>query len=389
MGLLGAQVNDRALISKYKRMVIVLSKNDFFMKKAIELAKLGWGKTNPNPLVGAVIVKNDNVVSEGFHEVLGCAHAEVAAINNANSSVEGGTLYVNLEPCSHYGRTPPCTKAIIEAGIKKVVVAMIDPNPKVSGKGIEILKDAGIEVEVGVLEEEALKLNEIFIKYVVRKKPFVIMKTAMTLDGKIASYKGDSKWITGKEARHHVHRVRDRVCAIMVGLNTILKDNPLLTTRIDGEEGKDPIRIIVDSRGTIPENSNVINCDSKAPTILATTKLIDKEKEKYLHQKGIKIIKTEGECVDLKQLMDELYNMEIDSILLEGGGSLNSSAIQCKIVDKVMMFIAPKIIGGKDAITPVEGIGIELMKNAVELDNVEMSRFGKDFLIEGYIVDKP
>ncbi|MDQ2085724.1 bifunctional diaminohydroxyphosphoribosylaminopyrimidine deaminase/5-amino-6-(5-phosphoribosylamino)uracil reductase RibD [Herbivorax sp. ANBcel31] len=358
--------------------------HEYYMKRAIELAKRGWGKTNPNPLVGAVIVNNDRVVSEGFHEIVGCAHAEVAAINNTNSSLAGSTMYVNLEPCSHYGRTPPCTKAIIEAGIKKVVIAMIDPNPKVSGRGVNILKEAGLEVEVGVLESEAKILNEIFINYVVKRKPFVIMKTAMTLDGKIASSSGHSKWITGTQARRHVHTLRDRVAAIMVGSNTVIKDNPFLTTRLEEKEGQDPLRVIVDGQGIVPESSNVFNSDSKAPAILATTCSIDKDKEERLTKKGVKVIKTEGRHVNLDQLMCELYKINIDSVLLEGGGNLNSHAICSKIVDKAMFFIAPKIIGGKNAVTPVEGGGINKMQDALELKDISLSKFGNDILIEGY-----
>lgn len=357
------------------------------MKRAIELAKLGWGRTNPNPLVGAVIVKEGRVVAEGLHEVLGCAHAEVAAINNAVEDVSSSTLYVNLEPCSHYGRTPPCAKAIIEAKIKKVVVAMIDPNPKVSGRGIRMLEDAGVEVEVGILEDEARKLNEIFINYVVNRKPFVILKTAMTLDGKIASSTGDSKWITGEEARKHVHVIRDRVSAIMVGINTVLRDNPLLTTRLDKKEGKDPIRVIVDSKGILPEDSNVLDTPSKAGVILATTSQIERCKEERLQNRGVRIIKADGNDgrVDLVRLMEELYKLEIDSVLLEGGGNLNSSALDSGIVDKVMFFIAPKIIGGKDALTSVEGEGINSMERAVEVKNISLTRFGDDILLEGYI----
>ena len=358
--------------------------HEYYMKRAIELAKGGWGKTNPNPLVGAVVVKDNKIVSEGFHEVVGGRHAEVSAINNGDSSIAGSTMYVNLEPCSHYGRTPPCTKAIIEAGVKKVVIAMIDPNPKVSGRGVNILKEAGIEVEVGILEKESKTLNEIFINYVVNKKPFVIMKTAMTLDGKIATFSGSSKWITGTESRQYVHTLRDRVSAIMVGSKTVIKDNPFLTTRLEGKEGKDPIRIIVDGKGIVPEDSNVFNSNSKAPAILATTYSIDKSKEERLIEKGVKIIKTEGTHVDLKLLMDELYKINIDSILLEGGGNLNSYAISSKIVDKAMFFIAPKIIGGKDAVTPVEGSGIDKMEDALNLQNTSISKFGSDILIEGY-----
>ena len=359
--------------------------HEFYMKRAIELAKGGWGRTNPNPLVGAVIEKDGKIISEGFHEVVGESHGEVCAIKNATSSVAGSTMYVNLEPCSHYGRTPPCVKAIIEAGIKKVVIAMIDPNPKVSGRGVNILKEAGVEVEVGVMEKEARALNEIFINYVVNKRPFVIMKTAMTLDGKIATFTGSSKWITGTEARRYVHIIRDRVSAIMVGSNTVIKDNPFLTTRLEEKAGKDPVRIIVDGRGIVPEDSNVFNSHSKAPVILATTYSIDKDKEERLIEKGVKIIKTEGEHVDLELLMDELYKINIDSILLEGGGTLNSYAISSKIVDKVMFFVAPKIVGGKNAVTPVEGCGIDKMEDELEVKNLSIKRYGSDILIEGYL----
>ncbi len=356
------------------------------MSRAIELAKKGWGRTNPNPLVGAVIVKDERIIAEGFHEVIGGAHAEVSAFKNAVEDVAGGTLYVNLEPCSHYGRTPPCAKAIIEAKIKKVVVAMIDPNPKVSGRGVQMLRDAGIEVEVGVLEDEAKKLNEIFINYVVNKKPFVILKTAMTIDGKIASVSGDSKWVTSEASRGYVHIIRDRVASIMVGINTIVKDNPMLTTRLNDKVGTDPIRIVVDSKGIIPEDSRVLNSDSKAVVVLATTSNILKEKEMYLIDKGVKIIKADGADgrVDLVKLTEELYKLEIDSILLEGGGNLNAAALEAGIVDKAMFFIAPKILGGKEAVTPVEGRGINLMSDAVKLKDVSVSRYGEDILVEGY-----
>ena len=283
------------------------------MGRAIELAKKGLGRTNPNPLVGAVIVKNDRVIAEGYHEAIGNAHAEVSAFNNAVEDVAGGTLYVNLEPCSHYGRTPPCAEAIIQNKIKKVVIAMIDPNPKVSGRGVQMLRDAGVEVEVGVLGEEARKLNEIFINYVTKNKPFIILKTAMTLDGKIATSTGDSKWVTSKESRIHVHELRDRVASIMVGINTVIKDNPMLTTRLEHKIGKDPIRIIVDSKGIIPVDSNVLSKDSKAGVILATTSHIDKDKERWLIDKGVKVIKAEGEegRVDLSKLTQELYSLRL------------------------------------------------------------------------------
>ena len=368
-----------------------MNMHEVYMKRALELAKGGWGKTNPNPLVGAVIVKDGEIIAEGYHQILGGAHAEVAAFNNSKQSVKGSTLYVNLEPCSHVGRTPPCARTIIEAGISKVVVAMEDPNPKVSGQGIKRLKDAGIEVVIGVLEKEARKLNEIFIKYITHKRPFVIMKTAMTLDGKIASACGDSKWISGDSSRQQVHIMRDRVAGIMVGINTVIADNPALTTRLDSGRGEDPVRIVVDSKGIVPVDSQVINVESSAGVILATTAFIESEKEKQLLKKGVRIIKLEGVegHVDLTKLMEELYKLEIDSVLLEGGGGLNAAALNSGIVDKIMFFLAPKIIGGKDAKTPVEGAGIQYMKDAVKLEDISISRFDEDILVEGYVKGAP
>ncbi|MDF2985395.1 MAG: ribD [Eubacterium sp.] len=361
--------------------------HEFYMKKVLELAKAGWGRTNPNPLVGAIIVKNGEIVAEGYHEMPGGPHAEVAAFSNAGSCVRGGTLYVNLEPCSHYGRTPPCAERIIKEGISKVVMAMEDPNPKVAGRGRKLLQAAGVETVTGVLEQEAVKLNEIFVKYITCKRPFVIMKTAMTLDGKIASACGDSKWISGESSRQQVHSIRDRVSAIMVGVNTVMTDNPSLTTRINGKTGKDPVRIIVDSKGVIPVNSQVINIQSSAGVIIATTSAIEIEKEKQLADKGVRILKLDGPDghVDLKKLMDELYLSEIDSVLLEGGGGLNAAALNSGIVDKLMIFVAAKIIGGKNSKTPVEGEGIPLMKDAIKLENIEVNRFDEDILIEGYV----
>lgn len=353
------------------------------MKQALALAKKGWGRTNPNPLVGAVIVKEDEIIGQGYHHQLGDAHAEIEALNAAKKDVKGATLYVNLEPCSHFGRTPPCVQTIIQTGIKEVVIGMEDPNPMVSGNGIRILKEAGITVITNVLENEAKALNDIFIKYITHKEPYVILKAAMTLDGKIAAHTGDSKWVTGAKARAHVHQIRERVSAIMVGINTVLLDNPSLTTRTINK--LDCTRIIVDSQGRIPLGSQVINSDSKAKTILATTTRIPTEKESLLKEKGLILIKCDGKDgrVDLQLLMKELYKLEIDSILLEGGGTLNWSAIESGIVDKVMFYIAPKLIGGANAITPIEGNGFPIMNKALSLKNLTMKKLGEDFLMEG------
>ncbi|HBE80586.1 MAG TPA: bifunctional diaminohydroxyphosphoribosylaminopyrimidine deaminase/5-amino-6-(5-phosphoribosylamino)uracil reductase RibD [Firmicutes bacterium] len=366
-----------------------MTNHEIFMKRAIELAKLGWGKTNPNPLVGAVIVKDGQIIGEGFHEALGLAHAETAAIQKARQDVGNSTLYVNLEPCSHYGRTPPCAKKIIEAGFAEVVIAMTDPNPKVAGSGIEMLKQAGIKVTLGVLQEEAGKLNEIFSKYITRQKPFVILKAAVTLDGKIATYCGDSKWISGESSRRYVHRIRERVAAVMVGINTVLRDDPLLTARCEERECKSPLRIIVDSRGRIPESSRVIteSLNSGSRTILAVTSQIAPDKEESLKAKGVSIIKADGDDgqVDLQQLMIELAKREIDSVLLEGGGALNASALETGIVDKMMVFIAPKIIGGSAALTAVEGPGRALIADSILLKTVTVEKLAEDILVEGYL----
>ncbi|WP_172856497.1 bifunctional diaminohydroxyphosphoribosylaminopyrimidine deaminase/5-amino-6-(5-phosphoribosylamino)uracil reductase RibD [Thermoanaerobacterium sp. RBIITD] len=355
-----------------------------YMKRALELAKLGWGYTNPNPLVGAVIVKDSRIIGEGYHEYFGGPHAEINAIKNAKEDVKGAQLYVTLEPCCHHGKTPPCVDAIIKSGIQDVYIAMEDPNSFVSGKGIKYLKEAGLNVYTGILKNEAQKLNEIFIKYITTKIPYVILKSAMTVDGKIATTIGDSKWITNEKSREHVHMLRGRVMAIMVGVNTVIKDNPYLTARIRGL--KSPTRIIIDSQGRIPLDSNVL-CDRSAKTIIATTKKMPVDKINKLRNLAIDIIivdSIDGK-VNLKELIKVLGTMGIDSVLIEGGGTLNYSALKEGIVDKVMFYIAPKIIGGSNALTPVEGNGIDYIKDAIKLNDIEITKFDDDILITGYI----
>jgi diaminohydroxyphosphoribosylaminopyrimidine deaminase/5-amino-6-(5-phosphoribosylamino)uracil reductase len=370
-----------------------MSIDETYMRHALDLAALGWGRTNPNPLVGAVIVRDDEVIGEGYHARVGEAHAELAALQQArlaHHDVHGATLYVTLEPCSHQGRTPPCTGAIIESGIHDVVIAMHDPNPLVAGNGIRQLQAAGIRIRTGILEQEACKLNEIFIKYITRHKPFVILKSAMTLDGKIASVSGDSRWISCEKSRQHVHRLRDRVAAIMVGSHTVLTDDPFLTARLPEGQGMDPVRIVVDSAGRIPLTSHVIKNNSAAGMILATTSRIPYNREIRYQECGIKIIKLDGpdEKVDLAALMRVLADLEIDSVLIEGGGGLNAAALTAGIVDKVLLFIAPKIIGGEKAITSVEGAGITLMRDAIRLEQMTCSHSGEDILIEGYLASQ-
>lgn len=358
-----------------------------YMKRAVELSKKGIGYTNPNPIVGAVLVKNGRIIGEGYHEVYGGPHAEVNAFRNAKEDVKGATMYVTLEPCSHYGKTPPCANVIVQKKISKVVIGMIDPNPMVAGRGIKILQDNGIEVITGVLEEEVKKLNEIFIKYITTKLPFCILKTAMTLDGKIATYIGDSMWITNEASRSYVHKIRNRVSGIMVGVGTILADNPKLTTRLHNKKGKDPTRIIVDTTARIPLDSNVFNNNSKAKTIIATTEKADSEKLRSIKEKGAEIIITplKDNKVDLSFLMKSLGESGIDSVLIEGGSTLNYSALEEGIIDKFISFIAPKIIGGNEAKTPVGGKGIRYVKDAILLENIQVSRACEDIMIEGYL----
>lgn len=361
--------------------------DNLYMARALDLAKLGIGYTNPNPLVGAVIVKDGRIIGEGYHKKYGDTHAEVNAFNSAKEDVAGATIYVTLEPCSHFGKTPPCVNTIIKKGIKKVVVAMEDPNPLVAGKGINILREHGIEVSIGTLENEAKKLNEVFIKFITTNLPFCILKTAMTLDGKIATYTGDSRWVTNKESRRYVHELRHRLSSIMVGIGTVLADDPLLTTRLDDIDGKNPIRIVVDTKGNIPLYAKVLQCDHNTKTIIATTEAINKEKLKYIEETGADIIITplKNNRVDLSYLMKSLGERKIDSVLLEGGSTLSYTALKEGIVDKIISFIGPKIIGGSSSKTPVGGEGIPYIRDAISLKNIDVFKFKDDVMIEAYI----
>lgn len=356
------------------------------MRMALDLARKGKGWTTPNPLVGAVIVKDGRVIGQGYHQKYGQPHAEVNAIASAKEDVTGATVYVTLEPCSHFGKTPPCSDLLIDKNIKRVVVGMLDPNPLVAGKGIERLRNNEIEVVTGVLEEESQKLNEIFIKYIVTKRPFVIMKNAMSLDGKIATVTGESQWISGESSRKQVHTLRHELAGIMVGIETIIKDDPQLTSRT--LNSRNPIRIVVDSQLRIPLTSKVLTQQDEAKTIVATTKRANKEKLETLKQMGIEVIMTKEkyERVDLQELMKVLGTKEIDSILLEGGATLNFSALEEGIVDKIQSYIAPKIIGGKEAKTAVEGAGVQSLKNAYRIDRMTAVMVGEDLFVEGYIV---
>ncbi|MCE5287514.1 MAG: bifunctional diaminohydroxyphosphoribosylaminopyrimidine deaminase/5-amino-6-(5-phosphoribosylamino)uracil reductase RibD [Pelosinus sp.] len=359
--------------------------DEFFMSKALALAARAKGRTSPNPMVGAVVVRDGKIVGEGWHHKAGTPHAEVHALKEAGELASGATIYVTLEPCSHYGRTGPCSEAIIKAGLKKVVVAMTDPNPLVAGNGLRRLRDAGIEVVEGVLSKEAAKLNEAFIKWITVKMPFGVLKTAMTLDGKIASYTGHSKWITAPPAREYVHTLRNTYDAILTGIGTVLADDPALTTRLPAG-GRNPIRIIVDSKARISLTAQVIQ-DKLAPTIIAVTKEAPAEKLGALEALGIEVLmvpEIRGR-VDLQALFKRLAEKNITSILIEAGAKINAACLAANIIDKVYWFIAPKIIGGKSAPSPVGGEGIEEMSQALLLEDFEQHTVGKDILICGYV----
>ncbi len=344
------------------------------MKRAIALAKRGLGRTSPNPAVGAVIVKSGKIIAEDYHRRAGMPHAEALALQKAGKAGKGSTLYVSLEPCCHTGkRTPPCTKAIIKAGIKKVFVSMLDPNPKVSGRGVAGLRAAGIDVEVGALAGEAKTLNEVYVKYITTGRPFVILKVAMTLDGKIATPEGRSKWITGEKARLLVHRLRSRVDAVLTAIGTVKADDPELTARIKG--GRQPIRVVIDPDFQTPRDARILSTPPE--TIIVT-------REENASLPPVKTILFK-EKLDLNRLMRRLASMGVTSVLIEGGSSLNAHALEDGIVDKVMFFIAPKIIGGRESYPAVGGRPSRGLEEAWRLRDLKVRRVGEDILVEGYI----
>lgn len=363
-----------------------MTSHEFYMDLALKNAMAMKGQTDPNPLVGSVIVNDNRIVGVGAHLKAGEPHAEIHALRMAGEKAKGGTIYVTLEPCSHYGRTGPCAVAIVEAGIKKVVIATLDPNPIVAGNGVKILKDAGIEVVIGVREEEAKKMNEVFNKFIVEKKPFITLKAAITMDGKIATHTSDSKWITAEEAREDVHRLRNHHTGILVGVNTVIKDNPSLTTRI--LNGRNPIRIILDSELNIPMDSKVVT-DGEAETWIFTSNQYDAIKAEILKTKGIKIFPTNSNrTVDVHEVVSALGENSIASVLIEGGGSVSFSFLQQRLVDKMVLYMAPKLIGGANAPTFLEGTGFDKMEDAVELADLSVETIGKDFKFIGYPVYK-
>lgn len=357
------------------------------MKMALDLAAKGRGFTSPNPMVGAVVVKDGIVVGLGYHEAVGKAHAEVNALKAAGNLAKGATLYVTLEPCNHYGRTPPCTEKIKAAGISRVVVAMKDPNPEVKGGGFDYLKKQGIDISSGLYEDRAKRLNEAFIKYVQTKRPFVILKCAATLDGRIATKTGNSKWISGEESRRFVHRLRHAADAIMVGINTVKKDNPRLTTRLEGIKGSDPIRIILDTHLSISQHAKILHLDSDSDTILVTGVPASKDGKAAIEKQGARILEVSVKdgLIDLDILMETLGGLGVTSLLIEGGSRVIASSLAARIVDKVIFFYAPRILGGDDGIPICSGAGPELMSESILLKDIDVRRFGDDIMIEGYI----
>lgn len=368
---------------------------EYYMRRALQLARLGEGRTNPNPMVGCVVVKDGRIISEGYHEKYGEYHAERNALLRCAEDPAGADLYVSLEPCCHYGKTPPCTEIIIEKKIRRLFVGNVDPNPKVAGGGVRILRDHGIEVEIGILEEECRKLNEVFFHYISTGTPFVAAKYAMSADGRIACATGDSKWITGETARKQVHLLRKRYSGILAGIGTVLADDPMLNCR--EEEGVDPVRIICDAHLRIPMESQIVRSAGVIPTIVCATNETMAEdagraKAEQLAAAGVTVLQTKAAAdedggyakVDLKDLMKQLGERQIDSVLIEGGSKINGDAFAAGIVDKVYAYVGSVIIGGENAPAPVGGRGAARMADAARLMDMTVSMVGDDVCITGY-----
>jgi diaminohydroxyphosphoribosylaminopyrimidine deaminase/5-amino-6-(5-phosphoribosylamino)uracil reductase len=356
-----------------------------WMKRVLRLAEKGRGRTSPNPMVGAVLVRDDQVVAEGYHSRAGGPHAEIVALRKAGEQSRGATLYLNLEPCTHHGKTPPCAPVVIEAGLKRVVIGMKDPNPLVNGKGVEALTRAGVDVEIGILDKECRRLNEAFCKYIVNQQPFVILKVASSLDGKIATRNGESQWITGEASRRFVHRLRNQVDGVIVGIGTVLKDDPMLTARIRG--GKDPYRVILDSRLRIPEEAKVVKI-SPARTIIATTELASRERIEKLEKEGVRVLifNSKQGRVDLKSCLSKLGEMGMVTLLVEGGNQLNGSFLDEGLIDKIIFSLSPKLIGDPQALGIFGGHGVINLKEAILLSKLKIRKIAEDVLLEGYVI---
>ncbi len=364
--------------------------DNHYMSMALSLAAKGFGYTSPNPVVGAVVVRDNQVLGKGWHKAYGKAHAEVNALDEAGKNAQGATIYVTLEPCNHTGKTPPCTDKILKAGISKVVIAMPDPNPVAAG-GIEYLRSRGVTIVQGVMEKEAALQNEIFLKNIRTGKPFVALKCASTLDGRIATRTGDSKWITGERARRHVHELRHRYDGILVGIGTVMADNPSLTARLDGQVAKDPVRIVMDTGFNISPDAKLFDADSSAGVIIATGPDISQSKKKELEKKGAEILSLPLSCgyVDPCILMEKLAERKIMSVLVEGGGIIAGSFLgqgrKGCCLDKVYMFYGSKLLGGSDGTPVISGVGPEKIRDCVNLSGITIRQFDDDILVEGYV----
>ena len=363
------------------------SEHEHWMRRALELAALARGRTTPNPMVGAVVVRAGQGVGEGYHHQAGTPHAEIHALQAAGDQACGAILYVNLEPCNHYGRTPPCTEALIAAGLAEVHMAMLDPNPLVNGQGRARLEAAGIRTVVGECEAAARELNEAFCTYIQTGRPFVIAKFAASLDGKIATRTGESRWITGESARQQGHELRDTVDAILVGVATVIADDPLLTTRLPGRDVRHPLRIILDSQGRIPEDARVLDPALPAKTLLATTSALPANRRQSLESRGVELLSLPADDhgrADLSALLAALGQRQITSLLVEGGGTVLESFFRARLVDKVVVFLAPLLIGGREAPGALSGEGIAHLADATRLERVRVEHVGEDLLVTGY-----
>jgi len=362
-----------------------------YMRLALRLAARGVGRTSPNPVVGAVVVHGGAVVGKGCHERAGGPHAEVHALRAAGDLARGGTLYVTLEPCNHYGRTPPCTEAIVRSGVRRVVVGCRDPNPHVAGKGVEVLRGHGLEVEVGVEEERCRRLNDAFIKHVTTGLPLVVAKAAASLDGKIASATGDSRWISNERSRRFGHRLRRAVDAVLVGVGTVLADDPQLTPRIPGMGGKKLLRVILDTNLRTPLESQVVRSTVEAATLIATGPQPDRRRVAQLRERGVEVLALplEEGRVSPSSLLRELGSRQITSVLVEGGAEVHGSFFQAGLVDKVYFFYAPRIIGGRDAVPMVGGRGAAVVGESLALRRLRVRRLDSDIMVEAYVATSP
>ena len=358
--------------------------DEYYMQLALRLALKAKGKTFPNPLVGALVVKGDKIIGQGFHASAGFAHAEIIALDQAGGKAKGATLYVTLEPCAHTGRTPPCVNRIIQSGVREVVVGMIDPNPLNNGQGIMLLKQSNIKIKVGILADKLGKINEGFVKYITTGLPFVTVKVAQSLDGRIATYCGDSKWITSDKSRAYAHRIRKNYDAIMVGVNTVRRDNPRLNAWFSK---KQPVKVIVDSNLSTPENANIFADNSQVIIVTLPSRPgqeTDNRKRLFEKAKVIEVKEKFGQ-INLRDALKKLSRLRITNIIVEGGGTLIGSLFDEKLVDKVLFFISPKIIGGKDAVSSVMGKGVKRVDQAIKLHDIKFKRFGQELLVQASI----